>query len=325
MDCRKILFNKFHKNLISVKSHPKVRLDPDIPNSIACPQCFLVINRSQIYDKEIFSLEHVPPEALGGKIETFTCKRCNSWSGHYLESHLSHSLDMADFVEGLPGSSVDGTVTFSSEIEVNAELTYIDENYIYIRPDQSRSIPGNVKQSFESIEKDAPNISLRTHGKRGKVIRTRRAEAALLRIAYLTLFAKFGYGVLLYPGAKVIRSQFKYPEEEILPTWGIFSDPFLQEHDPGIYIITKPAELRSIMVVCKLSDSIKTRTFGVLVPGPTEPHINIYDYLLSKRKEKEPIEISANKIKVEESFLTDPNSIFAFFEIWEYYQSIDSL
>jgi hypothetical protein len=324
MDIRKKLYSLFYENLISVKSHPKVRLDPDVPNSIVCPQCFLLINQSQIYDNEIFSLEHVPPEALGGKIETFTCKNCNNWSGHYLESHLSHSLDMANFVEGLPGSSVDGIVTFSSDTKVNAELTYIDENYLYIKPDQSRSIPGSVKQSFESIESDAPDITLRTHGKRGKVIRTRRAEAALLRIAYLSLFAKFGYSFLLYPGAKVVRSQFKYPEEEILPTWGIFSDPFIQEHQPGIYIIKKPADLRSIMVVCELSYSIKTRNYGVLVPGPTEPHINIYDYLLSKRKKKEPIKISANKIKVEESFLTDPNSAFAFFDIWKHFLSIGS-
>ena len=316
MDIREMLFDKFYNNLCMVKSHSKIRLDPDIPNSIFCPQCLLVIERAHLADKEILTPEHVPPEALGGSIETFTCKKCNSWSGHYLESHLVHSLDMANFVEGVPGSAVDGIVKFSDDLFVTAELTYIDEGYLYIRADQSRSIPGSVEKSFETLHANQPEINLRTSGKRGKVIRPRRSEAALLRIAYLTLFSKFGYAFLLYPGAKIVRSQFKHPGEDILPDWGIFSDPFIQGQEPGIYIITKPPDLRSFMVIIELSQETKSRKYAVLIPGPTMPHFEIYEYIINKKNVNELIEFSAQKLDLSKDILLDQNMAFEFFDVW---------
>ena len=294
MDIRESIFEKYYENLCGVKSHPRIHLEPDIPDSITCPQCFKVIERSEIFNNNLFSLEHVPPESLGGKIETFTCKKCNNWSGHYLESHLTHSLDMANFLSGVPGSATDGIVKFSDDLYVTAELKYLDKDYLYIRADQDRSIPGSVEKSFKALEKGKFNLNLRSRGKRGKVIRPRRAEAAILRIAYLKLFSKFGYGFLLYPGAQIIRSQFKKPDEKILPHWGIFSGKGINQFDEGVYIITSPQELRSYMVIIELTQGNKTIQYSVLIPGPTKPHVGIYDYINANKKH---INFTTNKLE----------------------------
>src|SRR5437868_1137324 len=63
------------------------RFAPALAEQFGCPLCLKAFPHSEPLG-EVVSEEHVVPGALGGRITTLTCKRCNNEMGSKLESHL---------------------------------------------------------------------------------------------------------------------------------------------------------------------------------------------------------------------------------------------
>ncbi|MFQ5873061.1 MAG: HNH endonuclease [Dehalococcoidia bacterium] len=312
------IFNRYARNLEVVKAHPRVHLEPDIPNIVTCPQCFRAIERADLGNEESpFSLEHVPPESLGGRVATFTCRDCNSWAGHALDSHLLHYLEFRDFLEGSPGSTVDATVTINEEARITAELVFTEEGILQILVSAERSNPEHLQRAKELMGAGPPTINLTTTGRRGRGARTRRPEAALLRIAYLYAFSVFGYGFLINFGSQAVRSQFKHPEQEILPSWGISLNQSLPDEMLGINVVKSPSELRSFMVVFDLQSGARRWRYSVLIPGPTLPPSKIYKYLADQDYRGSTIPMKLTPIPLDYDYLGDPEAAFACHELWQ--------
>jgi hypothetical protein len=106
----------------------------------------------------------------------------------------------------------------------------------------------------------------------------RRAEIALLRIAYLYAYAILGNGFLINGGLYKVREQILNPDKEILPKVFWLKVPFPKESE-GINIITLPKELQSFLVIFNLKTSSQERQFAIILPGPSSPSIKVYDFI----------------------------------------------
>jgi len=320
MAVRTQLFNRYAANLSAVKAHPRIHLEPDLDDIVMCPQCFKLITRDSLEDAASeFSLEHVPPEALGGRIRTFTCRECNSSSGHDLDSHLLNWLQLRDFLHAKPGSAVDARVTIADKAQLTAELVYTQDGILQILADPNRTNPEQLDRANRLMRQGPPEINLTFSGRKGRGAKLRRPEAALLRIAYLYAFSVFGYGFLINAGSQAVRSQFRNPEDKILPAWGISQHDTLPEEVLGINIVTSPAELRSYAVVFDLLYDSNQLRYSVLIPGPTAPSTGIYRYLAARADDPSPIQMKLVPISLEYDYIGEASAAFAFHDYWKHY------
>ena len=106
----------------------------------------------------------------------------------------------------------------------------------------------------------------------------KRAKVAVLRIAYLMAYATFGNGFYINRGLYKVREQISNPDKEILPPvfWIKYDFPKRME---GINIITLPKELRCFLVIFYLRTKSQERQFAIVLPGPSDPGINVYAYI----------------------------------------------
>ena len=69
-----------------------------IPKHLAylCPLClknFLVELEEERKQSSEFTLDHFPPESVGGKLKILTCKKCNNEAVAYYESELINKMN----------------------------------------------------------------------------------------------------------------------------------------------------------------------------------------------------------------------------------------
>jgi len=106
----------------------------------------------------------------------------------------------------------------------------------------------------------------------------RRAEVALLRIAYLLAYAHMGNGFLISGGLYKVREQILNPDKNVLGNvfWIKLDFPKALE---GMNIISLPAELQSFLVIFNLKTKSISRQFAVVLPGPSKPSIDVYKFI----------------------------------------------
>lgn len=287
-DKKRKLFNVFSQNLMWLGEHPIITSNQDITNKCMCPICMKLYSESDLSPivENHLTLEHVPPESLGGKGQLLTCKKCNSISGSQLDSHLLNLLHEQDFQEFLPNSATRTTFELNGN-KVNGNVK-IDERGGFIidlqpkisDPKQDEQfmkdliLPRSYYSPFLNWDKFiepqplTPTFKFDFRAKADK----RRAEVALLRIAYLYACAAFGHSFYINPDLNEVRNQIRNPDKEIIkaPYWIHMDVPL------GINIIKQPKELQCFIIAFELKTKSKTRRFSVALPGYTDPGRNIY-------------------------------------------------
>lgn len=319
---RRYLFEIYAKNFDAVKQHPHFHTEPDVKDVFICPLCFQYFTRDEVLtstddDEALVTLEHIPPEALGGKERTLTCRSCNNWAGHALDSHLIHQLALLDFLQGIPGASIDAKIKADDNVNLTATVRVSENRHLEIFYDRERSNPIEVEK-FNQMEEPGPRtINMAFRGRSGKTHKIRRPECSLLRVAYLWAFSVFGYGFLINFGLQYIRSQIKNPTENILPNWGISQRSDYPDESLGINIITDPKELQSFLVVFDLRTSLRTIRYGVMLPGPSAPGTHIYENLQKLSQVSEHVSIRYKPIPDTGDFLRKPDLSFASHVVWK--------
>src|SRR5882724_7018664 len=99
------LFKIFSKNFEYVnEKNGQVRFTPYIADSYMCPICFEGFLEKDLSPSgsSYLTIEHVPPDSLGGKASILTCNKCNSESGKSFDKELKILMDTLDFTEFLP-------------------------------------------------------------------------------------------------------------------------------------------------------------------------------------------------------------------------------
>ncbi len=293
-DKKKVLFHLFSNNLEWIKEHPSIKFTPDFSNGYICPLCL-----NLFYEKDLDSslpnyltLEDIPPRSLGGKPLCLTCKSCNNKSGHELDVHLVNTILMNDLSMLLPNSKTRTSFHFDKhradgifEVDENGtlKLNILSES---TDPKHLKMIMKNILSHqgvYQSIFPDRSSIfqllkSLTVDIEFKKNVIERRAEVALLRIAYLLAFSTFGNGFLTIAELCKVREQILNPDKEILPKvfWLKVTVP---EECAGLNIITLPEELKCFLVVFNLITESRSMQCAIVLPGPTMPGLKVYDFL----------------------------------------------
>lgn len=271
---RLALFEQYARNLDLI-SHKYAwqRQQINFKESVFCPICLCLYNKDSLEEKTL-TLEDVPPYALGGKKIILTCKKCNNSSGSVLDISLVEYLKQQPFINGISKSSI--PVKFDKEkadnpFSAKANLTIFDDDRM------------EFKFKFEKTGDKRVEVFKRLHEANIKEIRfniispsVKFVQIALLRIAYLKLYHKFGNTFILNNNYQGIRSQILNPSSSNLASYGVLKSPF--DHLPnGIYILREPENLKSFLIPINLiCESIKY-AFVVLIPSPFADSVRFYD------------------------------------------------
>jgi hypothetical protein len=76
-------------------------VDEKFQEAVMCPICMVLYNRKGL-DQSVenpLTIEHCPPEELGGKPLLLLCKKCNNTSGSELDVKLMEYLNVKPFNE----------------------------------------------------------------------------------------------------------------------------------------------------------------------------------------------------------------------------------
>lgn len=289
-DKRAKIFKAFSQNLEWVKEPAWVNISKEFSNGYICPICANIFFESSLIDNvNPLTLEHIPPETLGGKANVLTCKTCNSRSGRELDIHLLNILLDSDFVSLLPNSStktifqhngnkVNGTVNIGEDGTWNLNFKTQHSNpkeaqefLKNVLPSKTPFKPTLIGNSVFASGFKSPTFSFTKRLKANE----KRAEIALLRIAYLYTFSFFGHGFLLNPNSNLIRKQILNPDSDIFPKPFWIKYDFSDEWD-GMNLITAPKELRGFLIIFTLQTESKKRKFAIVLPGFSEPGLDVY-------------------------------------------------
>jgi hypothetical protein len=292
---KKRLFDLFSQNLEWVKEHPSITFEPDFSNGYICPICLDVFFKNDLESSAAnpLTFEDIPPAALGGKPLALTCKKCNSESGHMLDSHLLKRLLETDSALMLPnsktkatfeqnGHKINGTFAVNSDGGVNFNFLTGNSNPIQAKQFMQDFATAQTMLSplFHMKELfDADKIKDSRLGMHIKIASNeRRAEIALLRIGYLLAFANLGNGFLINSGLYKVREQILYPDKVVLPNPFWLKYEFPKELE-GVNIVARPRELQCFLIVFRVKTNSRSRQFAIVLPGPSNPGINVYDFI----------------------------------------------
>ena len=182
-----------------------------------CPVCLTPFTKMQVEFGKKVTLEHAPPEALGGKVVCLTCEDCNHGA-----SRLDHAAKMAQKARD---DHVSGRGT---QIEIDFFGARTTSGYVRPKNDEmaarlaKQPVPRSIGQLRGAMklrglprgaELDA-NKGIRFKIKQPK---SHHVAVSWLRSAYLLVFSllgRQGYRYVQSPALQPIREQIMNPDEE---------------------------------------------------------------------------------------------------------------
>lgn len=242
-----------------------------------CPLCFIGFHEISLYDKQSIdhlTIEHIPPESVGGKEKILTCKICNGTAGKNLDHNIQRELSLEPFLKLLPGSSVEGTVRINDGYPLTTRLTYENGGFT-VAPQRTKHSKDYYDNVMDALKLGGVGTTFKFTFKGG--IR-RKANLSLLRSAYLEMFYYFGHDFIIgNPNAEKIREQIRHPDKQLLPHDSLLLNEFDEKHI-GISLITHPKDMRCFVVVLpiKMKGGTYKKNVGVVIPGPDEQGWNNY-------------------------------------------------
>ncbi|TKB07449.1 HNH endonuclease [Desulforhopalus sp. IMCC35007] len=238
-----------------------------------CPICGKGFSDNDLENKNL-TLEHIPPEAQGGKGIALTCVVCNTTAGRTVDiaattrNHLQ-GLSSLFSQEGRFNTRV--RVDFGQENlgAVNYELSVKDGAVRFYpvknanRPDYASNMKELIEQTNSTPKEDrsAWNISTR------KRYNPWHAKVGDLRSAFLVCFAKFGYNFAFDPALETVRNQIQNYDARIIDYFFLSLDPKI-EPNFTMGIVTSPFTA----IFCQLQN------FGIFLPWVGSPK-DYYNYL----------------------------------------------
>ena len=284
---KKILFEIYSNNFKSIFDNVKnINLPKDF--GCYCPICEIHFTTTQF---ESLSLEHNPPKSLGGKDNILTCIKCNNIAGSKIDSEILLALNELEFMKFKPNSSLKTRFHNKSTGEKGINGNFgVDENgtvIINISPANNPKTTDAFINSFEyeykanhflqnNLENFGLNKKLNFEIKIPNRRNERLASISLLKMGYLLAYEKLGHIAMFGRHMQIIREQIQNPDKDIItkPFWIHYEYP---DNMLGINIITKPLELKSLLVVFDLKTKSDTYRIGICLPGFDEKDDKIYD------------------------------------------------
>lgn len=224
------------------------RAAPSAPEAYPCPLCARGFSREALEDGTL-TIEHAPPDALGGRPICLTCKDCNSTAGHTVDAHMRRRETSFDFAAGTMEKPHPARVQVG-ETSVNVDY-YFGPAGILVIGDPKRNHPetqARFQAEFESRFRSGSTGDLSYTVTPLKI----RHEAQLdlvgwLRSAYLVAFATLGYRYIFQRRLEVVRRQLQTPEEPIIDCFSVVLPKAARDERHFIFV-EKPAHLRGLLL-----------------------------------------------------------------------------
>lgn len=193
-----------------------------------CPLCLDIV-RSQ----NKLSREHVPPQAVGGKVLCLLCKTCNSGAGHSVDAAMAERVAAKKvLLQGTTNKFVDLNLP---DLSVKSGL-FVTGNHGEFRVSKKHNNPENLAKFRNRIRNPEP-------GSKIEVVYPHQfnehyAMVGYLKAAYLYAFAKFGYGYILRECMDLVRSQIQVPRKKFIWKWWLARNEDVKQ--PTIYLCKTP-------------------------------------------------------------------------------------
>lgn len=228
-----------------------------------CPLCMKSFSDEEV--KHSLTEEDVPQASLGGKRIALTCRSCNSTSGHSIDVNLLNAVRGFEQRQFLP--LTDRKVFMYHDGQRLGANLHIDANrQLFLEIDTKRNNPKVWDEYRENILKEGALVDIQDlPSKRDE----RLISAAILKNAYLLLFARTGYTFFTDSYYDELREQIRTPKPYILPE-RLWTMQKVNAKD-GIYL-SKDNRLRGFFVIYTLSKIMKYRVCA-FIPVPTVPYL----------------------------------------------------
>ncbi len=268
--------------------------------SFICPLCLKLFNVGQLGEQvnSYITIEHVPPEILGGKPIVLTCKDCNSTCGHDVDVYLRNEIEHLEraYFNGPKGHF---SKYSHGGVEVNAITNEDKDGTVNISIERKRNSPIVFNTFIESVDASADDLNID-----GRLIlgdhkrNVIKADIAILKSAYLYAFYKLGYKYILSTKLDAIRKQIQNPNEDILPQYYLQSEHIDEKRQDDVYIATiNGVEILAVLLTLKLPKSERIHRFITIMPMENERDLDFYNRLHTMLKDKRSFEMQFIGIK----------------------------
>ena len=191
-----------------------------------CPLCLDEHDRGSLgHDngqEPQLTLEHVPPKSVDGKEIILTCKKCNNFAGHASDAHLAGAGRLHKRSHGvvIKSDGEYGSVKISAaNITLNAQIEVKNGGYHFNIIEKTNN-PSKIEQFADFMHgvKAGSEMTF-TFEERSN---PKRANFSLLRSAYLTMVAAFGYTYAFAQNIQklrlaIINEQLDFPIRFVYP------------------------------------------------------------------------------------------------------------
>lgn len=234
-----------------------VRSFPTEPHLYICPCCRVGFPEDAVDDERGLTLEHVPPEAMGGRGMLLSCQRCNNNAGSKFEKHsVDHyrfdNLMEVSIPKGVPSILELGDVTFraavaNSEHGLTFTMDVTEENE-------------HVLDALASWAETQTEVPITIVGDYEEW----RMKAGYLRAGYLAVSAWLGYRYILTNAMEPVRAQLASLDADVLPPAAVLDHPFQDQERPAFFMWEEPSFYLGALMV-----TIGSR--AVFFPPPGAP------------------------------------------------------
>lgn len=251
-------YQSMHNNINTLRNN-----SIGIEGDYICPLCMRKFNEEEV--KTILTEEDVPQNSLGGERIALTCRKCNSTCGSQIDNHLYNAIISREQRLFLFGTDRRVRVEKDGR-RLSGNLQVEKDGMIKLLVNTKKNSPQNWEYFRNSILLPDEVVTIEDC-----IIKKEecRIGAAILKNAYMLLFAKTGYTFLNDSYYDELRRQILDPDTFHLPErlW-----TFQQISVPdGIYL-TRDNRYRGFFVVYTLKLRCIYRVC-VLIPIPLVPYI----------------------------------------------------
>lgn len=231
-----------------------------------CPICIknkIGVIGQDLHADDDFTLDHFPPESVGGKDTVLVCKFCNSKAGIEYDHCLKSWVNMQSFIGKVAGSKVPITLKLE-DTPGNYKGSMILQGPNNFKLDQFNKYPlakdwfkrvADGNPAHQTISFDPPNFD--------------NVRKALLKTAYLYCFSIWGYDFVYSETGLRIRQIITNNGPHSLTNYGVLFHLNQPLPPVGLNYIFKPLPLQTFLITVELFSKDVDFKCGasILIPG----------------------------------------------------------
>jgi hypothetical protein len=273
-----------------------------IPDHIAyiCPLCaanYILVLDNRVYSNSDFSLDHFPPESVGGTLKILTCKKCNNDAGRMFEGELFEKMNYESSKNKNPNAL----------IKTKFKVSDIPGNYAgFIKKEKDGEFiidfPAKAKKTTPFLQTWLNNASMNNDWEATLTIKRpddKKILKAVLKAAYLICFINWGYDFIFSANGNLIREVLNGTKEyptNTLSYWLDKNSPVINQIPTGLCLIEKPLEMHSYIVNVPLEINGYYSIASILIPLCNDESWNKLKDIVDFQKGNESIDVAFKQI-----------------------------